>query len=59
MINLLFQKDGQKRKQMQKSSITSRLSNAGIKVQSGKRVPNKGEYSGIIGESKKVLELKI
>jgi hypothetical protein len=49
----------QKVKQSQKSLITTRLNNAGIKVRFGKREPRKGEYSGIIGKSKKVLEIKI
>lgn len=44
---------------MQESLIKRRLNEAGIKVHSGKKVPKKGEYSGIIGKSKKVLELKI
>jgi hypothetical protein len=49
----------QTNKQAQKSLITSRLTEAGIKVHAGKKVPKKGEYSGIIGKSKKILELKI
>lgn len=40
-------------------SITDRLTDAGIKVQSGKRIPKKGEYSGIISNSKKVLKLNV
>lgn len=39
--------------------ITSKLAKAGIKVQSGKKVPKNGEFSGILGNSKKILELKI
>jgi hypothetical protein len=50
---------GQKNGQIQKSLITSRLDKAGIKVRSGKKAPKNGEFSGIIGTSKKVLELKI
>lgn len=39
-------------------SIEKRLTSAGIKVQSGKKTPKKGEFSGIISNSKKVLKLK-
>ncbi|RYG71354.1 hypothetical protein EU245_14365 [Lentibacillus lipolyticus] len=48
-----IQRRGQN-EQIQKS-ITNRLTNAGIKVQSGKKTPKKGEYSGIISNSKKVF----
>jgi hypothetical protein len=43
----------------QRELLIKRLNEAGMKVHSGKKVPKKGEYSGIIGKSKKVLELKI
>ncbi|MFD2760892.1 hypothetical protein [Lentibacillus juripiscarius] len=39
-------------------SIEKRLTSAGIKVQSGKKAPKKGEFSGIISNSKRVLKLK-
>ncbi len=39
--------------------ITNKLARAGIKVQSGKKTAKNGEFSGILGNSKKVLELKI
>lgn len=48
----------QSKKQI-KTTITTKLTNAGIKVHSGKKSPREGEYSGIIGNSKKILELKI
>jgi len=57
-----IQKEVQKRdpnKATQKSrSIEKRLTSAGIKVQSGKKTPKKGEFSGIISNNKKVLKLK-
>jgi len=43
----------------QKSLIKNKLNQAGIKVHSGKKVPKRSEYSGIVGKSEKVLELKI
>ncbi|MBM7649804.1 hypothetical protein JOC78_002788 [Bacillus ectoiniformans] len=45
--------------QKQKALIESTLTQAGIKVKPGKKSPRSGKYSGIIGNSKKVLELKI
>jgi hypothetical protein len=39
--------------------ITNKLARAGIKVQSGKKAPKNDEFPGILGNSKKVIELKI
>jgi hypothetical protein len=39
--------------------ITNKLARAGIKVQSGNKAPKNDEFPGILGYSKKVIELKI
>ncbi|WP_010531749.1 hypothetical protein [Lentibacillus jeotgali] len=60
MINIPIQKEVQRRDQNKatQKSIEKRLTSAGIKVQSGKKTPKKGEFSGIISNNNKVLKLK-
>lgn len=40
-------------------SIKEKLKEAGISVHVGEKLPKHGQYSGIIGKSKKILKLKI
>lgn len=47
------------RRQQEQNKIETKLNNAGIKVQPGKKAPKNGHYSGIVGNRGKVLELNI
>lgn len=58
MKGQVVEMNSQKKKQ-DLQLITNKLARAGIKVNTVKKTPKNGEYSGILGNSNKVLELKI
>lgn len=45
--------------QEEQQRIMKRLKNAGIKVSIGKKVPQNGIFSGIVGNKRKVLNVNI
>jgi ABC-type xylose transport system substrate-binding protein len=49
----------EQRRQQEQNKIKNKLNEAGIKVHPGKKVPKNGQYSGIIGNRGRVLQLNI
>ncbi|MFZ3577620.1 hypothetical protein [Virgibacillus sp. DJP39] len=45
--------------QQEQQKIIERLEEAGIRASIGKRVPQGGSYSGVIGDSRKVLKVNL
>ncbi|WP_163536386.1 hypothetical protein [Gracilibacillus sp. YIM 98692] len=43
----------------QQAAVINRLRNAGIQVQKGKKAPENGRYSGIVGKERKERVLEI
>ncbi|PGT89025.1 MULTISPECIES: hypothetical protein [Bacillaceae] len=43
----------------EQQKIIKRLEDAGIRVSIGKRVPKNGNYSGVVGDKRKVLNVNL